>query len=57
MNAPLKIWGRMSSINVKKVVWAARELGLAFERVDAGRAFGNISTPEYLGRNPNGAIP
>jgi glutathione S-transferase len=57
MTASLKIWGRMSSINVKKVVWAAQELGLDFERIDAGRAFGNISTPEYLSRNPNGAIP
>ncbi len=55
--ARLKIWGRISSINVKKVVWAAQELGLDFERIDAGRAFGNTSTPEYLGHNPNGAIP
>jgi glutathione S-transferase len=57
MTAPLKIWGRISSINVKKVVWAAQELGLVFERIDAGRAFGNTTTPEYLGHNPNGAIP
>jgi glutathione S-transferase len=57
MTASLKIWGRMSSINVKKVVWAAQELGLDFERIDAGRAFGNINTPEYLRHNPNGAIP
>jgi len=32
----LRIWGRISSINVQKVVWTARELGLAFERIDAG---------------------
>ncbi len=57
MTMPLKIWGRISSINVKKVVWAAQELGLAFERIDAGRAFGNTSTADYLGHNPNGAIP
>ena len=33
----LKIWGRLSSINVRKVVFAAQELGLAFERIDVGR--------------------
>jgi glutathione S-transferase len=53
----LKIWGRMSSVNVQKVVWAARELELPFERVDAGGAFGGNRTPEYLRMNPNGKIP
>ena len=57
MTTPLKIWGRISSINVKKVVWTAQELGLDFERIDAGRAFNNTSTVEYLSHNPNGAIP
>jgi glutathione S-transferase len=53
----LRIWGRMSSINVQKVVWTARELGLAFDRIDAGGAFGGNRTPEYLRMNPNGKIP
>jgi len=53
----LRIWGRMSSINVQKVVWTARELGLEFERIDAGGAFGGNRTPEYLRMNPNGKIP
>jgi len=53
----LKIWGRMSSLNVRKVVLAAQELGVAFERVDAGGAFGIVKTPEYLARNPNGLVP
>ena len=53
----LKIWGRMSSINVKKVVWAAQELGLAFERRDTGGAFGLTKTPEALQRNPNALVP
>ena len=53
----LRIWGRISSINVQKVVWTARELGLAFERIDAGGAFGGNRTPEYLRMNPNGKIP
>jgi len=53
----LRIWGRMSSINVQKVVWTACELGLPFERIDAGGAFGGNRTPEYLRMNPNGKIP
>jgi glutathione S-transferase len=53
----LRIWGRLSSINVQKVVWTARELNLQFERIDAGGAFGGNRTPEYLRMNPNGKIP
>ena len=53
----LRIWGRLSSINVQKVVWTARELALSFERIDAGGAFGGNRTPEYLRMNPNGKIP
>lgn len=53
----LKIWGRLSSVNVQKVVWCADELGLNYERVDAGGAFGMVNTPEYLAKNPNGLVP
>jgi len=53
----LRIWGRLNSINVQKVVWTARELALPFERIDAGGAFGGNRTPEYLRMNPNGKIP
>ncbi|MCY7317716.1 MAG: glutathione S-transferase [Ramlibacter sp.] len=53
----LKIWGRMSSINVRKVVFTAQELGLPFERIDAGSEFGVVKTPQYLDRNPNALVP
>jgi glutathione S-transferase len=53
----LKIWGRMSSINVKKVVWTAQELGLEFQRNEAGGQFGLVKTPEYLRLNPNALVP
>ncbi|MGZ5195815.1 MAG: glutathione S-transferase family protein [Ramlibacter sp.] len=53
----LKIWGRLSSINVRKVVLAARWMGLEFDRIDAGREHGIVRTSEYLGRNPNGLVP
>ena len=53
----LKIWGRVSSINVRKVVLAAQWLDIPFERIDAGHEFGIVKTPEYLAKNPNGMIP
>jgi len=53
----LRIWGRISSINVQKVVWTVRELNLKFDRIDVGGAFGGNKTPEYLRMNPNGKIP
>jgi glutathione S-transferase len=53
----LKVWGRISSINVRKVVLAAQWLGLAFERIDAGHEFGIVRTPGYLAMNPNALVP
>ena len=43
----LKIWGRTNSINVQKVLWCCGEIGLRYERIDAGLAFGVNNTPEY----------
>ncbi|HMC15768.1 MAG TPA: glutathione S-transferase, partial [Albitalea sp.] len=51
----LKIWGRLSSINVQKVVWCANELGLRYERVDAGRQFGPADAARRLG-SPAGLV-
>ena len=56
-NPALRIWGRLSSINVRKVVWAAREAGCAFERIEAGAAFGVVDTPEFQRMNPNAMVP
>ncbi len=53
----LKIWGRNNSVNVKKALWAAEELGLKYERIDAGMKFGVVDTPEYRKLNPNGLVP
>ncbi len=53
----LKVWGRRNSINVQKVLWCCAELGLDYERVDAGGAFGLTRDPEYLALNPNGLVP
>ena len=54
----LRIWGRMSSINVRKVVWAVQELGIpSVQRTDAGGQFGIVREPRYLALNPNGLVP
>jgi glutathione S-transferase len=53
----LKIWGRTNSINVQKVLWSCAEMGVKFDRVDAGMQFGVNNTPEYKAMNPNGLVP
>lgn len=53
----LRIWGRTSSSNVQKVLWAATELGLDYERIDAGGHFGVVGTPEYSAMNPMRRVP
>ncbi|SDH47366.1 glutathione S-transferase family protein [Pseudomonas panipatensis] len=53
----LKIWGRMNSSNVRKALWCAEEAGLAYERIDAGGAFGLVNEPPYRALNPNGVVP
>lgn len=53
----LRIWGRLTSINVKKVVWTAQELGLDFQRTEAGGVHGVVKTPEYLRLNANALVP
>ncbi len=53
----LRIWGRLTSVNVQKVVWCADELGLEYQRRDVGGKFGGNDTAEYLAMNPNGLVP
>jgi glutathione S-transferase len=57
MSPDLKLWGRISSINVRKVMWTAQYLKLPIERADAGGKFGLLDTPEYQRMNPNAMIP
>lgn len=53
----LHLWGRLSSINVRKVVLCAQWLDLELPRTDAGMAFGVVDTPAYRALNPNGLVP
>jgi len=53
----IKIWGRNTSANVQKVMWAIGEIGLPHERIDIGGPFGGNREAEYLAMNPNGLVP
>jgi glutathione S-transferase len=53
----LKIWGRASSSNVMKVLWLCEELGVPYERIDAGGSFGRTKDPDYVAKNPNSLVP
>jgi len=53
----LTIWGRPTAFNAQKVVWAAEEVGIPYERIDAGTKWGVVDTPEYRRLNPNGLVP
>ena len=53
----IKIWGRNTSSNVQKAMWAVGELGLEHTRIDIGGAFGKTKDPFYLAMNPNSLVP
>jgi glutathione S-transferase len=53
----LKVYGRKTSVNVQKVMWAVGELGLEHSRADVGGPFGGLDTPEFSVMNPNRLVP
>ena len=53
----LKIWGRLTSVNVQKVMLAVRELALPHTFIQAGGPFGVVDTPDYAKINPNRTVP
>jgi glutathione S-transferase len=55
--ARLKVLGRVTSINVRKVVWVLDELGAAYEREDWAVGSRDPNVPEFLGLNPNATVP
>jgi len=53
----MKMWGRNTSSNVQKAMWAVGELKLPCERIDVGGAYGKTKGPFYLAMNPNSLVP
>ncbi len=53
----LRVLGRQSSINVRKVLWTCEEIGIDYVQEDWGTGFASTRTPEFLALNPNGLVP
>jgi len=53
----LKVLGRSTSINVRKVLWMLGELGLSAEREDWGKPVRDPRVPEFMALNPNAQVP
>jgi glutathione S-transferase len=54
----LKILGKSTSINVRKVLWTCVEIGIPFTLVESGSGTANaLDTQEFLALNPNGMVP
>lgn len=53
----VQILGRVTSINVRKVLWALDELGEPYDREDWGLPNRDPNVPEFLALNPNGQVP
>lgn len=53
----LKVWGRNTSSNVQKTIWALAEMKVPFERIDVGGTFGKTKDAFYLAMNPNSLVP
>ena len=53
----LKLLGRSSSINVRKVLWLCEELKLSIAQEEWGTASLSTQLPEFLALNPNATVP
>ncbi|APP75896.1 glutathione S-transferase [Xanthomonas vesicatoria ATCC 35937] len=53
----LDIYGKPTSINVRKVLWLCDELALDYRLHAYGSGFAPVDTPDFLALNPNGLVP
>ncbi len=53
----MRLWGRATSMNVQKVIWALGELNIDADRIDAGGSYGGLDSSAYSALNPNRRIP
>lgn len=53
----LKVLGKSSSINVRKVLWTLAECGLPYELEEWGAGFRSTDDAGFLALNPNGMVP
>ena len=53
----LTLYGRSSSDNVQKALWALGETGQPFEHVPLGGSYGGLDTPWFAAINPHRRVP
>lgn len=53
----LRILGKATSINVRKVLWTCAELAIPFEQENWGAGFKSTADPDFLALNPNAMVP
>lgn len=53
----LKILGKSSSINVRKVLWTCAEIGIPYDLEQWGAGTQPTNSPHFLQLNPNGLVP
>lgn len=53
----MRVLGRLTSINVRKVTWALDRLGLDFQQEDWGLPNRDPKVPDFLALNPNATVP
>ena len=53
----LRVLGKASSINVRKVLWTCAELDLSYEREDWGSGFASTHSAGFIALNPNAMVP
>ena len=53
----IKLYGKPTSINVRKVLWTLAELGINAELIPCGSGFAPIDTAEFRQLNPNVLVP
>jgi len=53
----VRILGKTSSINVRKVLWTCTELGIEVEREDWGSGFRPTQDAAFLALNPHALVP
>ncbi|OAJ56761.1 glutathione S-transferase [Paraburkholderia ginsengiterrae] len=53
----LKILGKSSSINVRKVLWLCAEMEMSYEHEEWGSGYRSTEAPEFVELNPNAMVP
>lgn len=53
----MKLYGKPTSINVRKVLWTLAELNMPAELIPCGSGFAPIDSAEFRQLNPNALVP